>query len=150
MAVDETSSRLDRLERMLGDFGSKIDRLGQNGAASSREVEKSARRIEDEFSPEELQMVRDHRGYEQFKRYVDRLGDDLDKEARIALASSDDADEDEDADGDDDAAAKPKGKAKPRGRKKPASRHADDEPDDDESQPPAPEPKSVFARLMEE
>ena len=140
MSVDEGTARMDRLERMLGDVVGKIDKLGSNG--SSAAVDRDIRSIESEFTPEELQAVRDTRAFEQFKRHADRYAEELEREAVAAqkdAADDDDADDDDDGADDqgvrDDAKPKPKPRAKPKPQRKPASRHAadDDDGDDDDA-----------------
>lgn len=149
MAVDENAARLDRLERMMGDLGGKIDKLGSNG--SSREVERQVSRIEEEFTADELQQVRDHRDYEKWKRYVDRYGEELEREAVLAQKSGkadddeEDGDEEED-DGEEEKETPESSTPKKKGaRKQPASRHP---------KPPVPEPEpekpGFLASLMKD
>lgn len=159
MSADEDRARVDTLERRFSELNATIERAlsGRNGG-SSGDVERQTRRLEDDFTADELTMVRDHREYESFKRNVERYGAELEREAALAQrgtagdddvdvddddagdADDDDADDDDDDDASKDAPggkgktkAKPKpGDKKPPARRKPPARHAKpDDKDDD-------------------
>lgn len=155
LSTDEQTARIDKLEGMVKDLGRMIERVSSSGNSSNgqREVERQVRRIEDEFSDDELQMVREHRAYESFKRNVERYGQELEREAALARSSDDDDDdddEDDDVDEDDDTEGeKPKPKAKTKAKpapRKPASRHKADDDDGGDK----PEPEGLLARLMKD
>ena len=161
MSADQEQARIDALERRFETLNSTIERALSRGNGSSAEVERQVRRIEDDFSPDELKMVRDHREYEAFKRNVERYGAELEREAALALASkpadddANDEDDDDEVDDEDDdeedeaskrAPGKIKAKPKPTSKKKPTppARHPkpDDKPDEDEK------PSGLLQRLM--
>lgn len=132
---DERDERLDRLEQMVGDLGRRMEgalsRRGGPTVEDERGIRRDAKRIEDEFTEDELNQIRGEREYNAFKRNADRYAAELEREALAAGAAGDDEDDDEDegddehGDDEDDEGdgGKPAAKRKPAaGKRKPPAR----------------------------
>lgn len=115
----EDSDLLDRFDRLETAIGNALKQR------DTPKAEKAVRRLEDEFSDDELEQLRDTREYGRFRRMMDRYADELEQEAVKAGADNDDPEDgadDEVDEGDDEreqdrpaAKAKRKPAAKPRG-----------------------------------
>jgi len=140
MGVDE--QRLKNLEDALSRLNTNVEQAIRTGSQADRsQVERDQRRLEDEFSEDELRMIRDHRAYDQHRRLMNMYLEEIEEEA-LDVASEEEpeeeaAEEDETEGGDEEPAAKPKkpaaAKKKPAAKKpaKPPGRHADPDGEDE-------------------
>lgn len=142
------SERLDKLERLIGQLGESVQRLTQ-GHGDERTVQRQASRIEDEFSKEELDAIREEREYRRLVARLERW--ETEKAKREPEPKDEDSGDDEEAGGDDgeeeeEEEAPPRSKRTPPARRRPPARHKPDE--DEDEQEPQPESLGGWLRQL--
>lgn len=112
MEDSDLLDRFDRLETAIGNVLKQRD---------TPKAERAVRRLEDEFSDDELEQLRDTREYGRFRRMMDRYADELEQEAVKAGADNDDPEDGADEEDEEPATegdppkVRRKPAAKPRG-----------------------------------
>lgn len=130
----ELNRRMDALDNSFADLVKELR------AGNGKQADNKMRSIQEEFSAEELQTIRDRREYEAWRRNAERFGEELEREADTLIEEQpdeEDDDEDESDEEDDDETlaptaktkAKPKAKPRPRGGRHPKAEPAEPEPE---------------------
>lgn len=142
------SERIDKLERLIGQLGESVQRLTQ-GHGDERTVQRQAARIEDEFSKEELDAIREEREYRRLVARLERWETEKAKRQPQPKDEDDDDDEDDEEEGDGDEEeeeeAPPRSKRTPPARRRPPARHKPDEEEDEQE----PQPESLGGWLRQ-
>lgn len=132
------SERLDKLERLIGQLGESVQRLTQ-GHGDERTVQRQASRIEDEFSKEELDAIREEREYRRLVARLERWeAEKAKREPEPPKDEDEDEEEEEETDGDeeeDEDDAPPRSSRTPPARRRPPARHKPDPEPEPEPQP---------------
>lgn len=128
---DEGGGELAELRAELRDAVARFEQALETGSPVRQQ--RAARTLEDEFSAEELQQLRDTREFERFRRLAERYGAELEQEADAAYDADEDGDDDEGDDDEGELEEAPKRKPKAKAKAKPAGgRHpvpaVDEEP----------------------